>query len=156
MSNFLKPVPKKRVITMCAGFVRLKFKRGDKGKSPRRNELRKTGLQLTGKDIFATLEKQGWKSCREDNVEFYISNTNMNKLRPKNKTAIVKIDGKFHEIPLWMAIENGFVLPSVDRVNSNKSYTRKNIQLTSALYNKMKGTLTDEQLMEYITTLREV
>lgn len=42
---------------------------------------------------------------------------------------------------------------SLDRIDSSKPYTEDNVQIVSWLYNRMKGSLTDEQLLFYCKTL---
>jgi hypothetical protein len=44
-------------------------------------------------------------------------------------------------------------VPSIDRKDSRLGYTKRNIQITSALVNKSKGEMTDE---EYINVCRQV
>jgi len=68
----------------------------------------------------------------------------------REKTIKLIAESKFCSIsgrPLVFKIGHPDV-PSIDRKNSNLGYTKSNIQISSALVNKAKGEMTDQELLE--------
>jgi len=51
---------------------------------------------------------------------------------------------------VWAPGSKGPLLPSLDRVDPSKGYTVGNTRVTSCIFNRARGTFTDEEVLEYL------
>lgn len=131
----------------CANsFITYKTARGSNNVSKTRQKKDAGAKSLKPSDIIQLLDAQNWESPYEYGIHFYISGAKNSKA-PMDTIAYFKSCGKYVKSSIGKAEKFGYILPTIDRIDSSKPYSKDNIQFVSPHFNNLKSKLSTEEAL---------